>query len=84
MKALVPVVALAAAPFVCLSVPTCVIVGGAPVAREAIALDDETILVEDEPTRRPDGSINALIEIPPVRPPSSSSMASESPRVGVP
>ncbi|CAN5493279.1 hypothetical protein BH11MYX1_BH11MYX1_10340 [soil metagenome] len=64
MKGLVPVVALAAAPFVCLSVPTRVIVGGAPVAREAIALDDETILVDDAPTRRSDGAVNALIEIP--------------------
>jgi inorganic pyrophosphatase len=43
------------------------IVGGAPVARESVALDDETVLVAGAqalPARNPDASVNALIEIP--------------------
>lgn len=45
------------------------IVGGAPVASTALAIDDDTIIgpghfVHDWPAENPDGSINAVIEIP--------------------
>jgi inorganic pyrophosphatase len=63
-------VAIALAPFTCFnSVPHRAIVGGAPVAVEATALDDETIAGTAHysrgfPARNPDHSVNAVVEIP--------------------
>jgi inorganic pyrophosphatase len=52
----------------CLSVPTRAIVGGAPVAPDAIAVDAETVRglqrFDRLPTDNPDGSLNAIVEIP--------------------
>ena len=70
MKTSVPFVAIALAPFTCFnSVPHRAIVGGAPVAVEATALDDETIAGTAHysrgfPARNPDQSVNAVVEIP--------------------
>lgn len=52
-----------------LSVPHRAVVGGAPVAPDAIALDAETVLGADHyvrgyPAQNRDGSVNAVIEIP--------------------
>lgn len=70
VKTSVPFVALAVAPFVCFNaVPRRAIVGGAPVAAEAVALDDETIVGTAHysrgfPARNTDRSVNAVVEIP--------------------
>jgi inorganic pyrophosphatase len=69
VKTRVPFVALCA-PFLCFnSVPHRAIVGDAPVAVEATALDDETIVgpahyVRGYPPRNLDDSVNAVVEIP--------------------
>jgi inorganic pyrophosphatase len=62
-------VALACAPFLCSnSVPSRKIVGGAPVAREATAVDDETISGPQHYSRgypaREGDTVNAVVEIP--------------------
>lgn len=49
--------------------PTRAIVGGAPVTPDAMALDGDTILgprhlSRGYPARNPDGSVNAVVEIP--------------------
>lgn len=69
MKRLIPIVAFA--PFLCRGrdVPVRALVGGAPVAAEATALDAETIrgtadFTTGFPPRNLDDSVNAVVEIP--------------------
>lgn len=69
MKSVIPM--LAFAPFLCRGrdVPTRAVVGGAPVAIEATAIDPETIrgpadFAKGFPPRNLDESVNAVVEIP--------------------
>ncbi|MFT3696687.1 MAG: inorganic diphosphatase [Kofleriaceae bacterium] len=61
-----PWIAALAPLWLCTNAPVRVIVGGAPVAAEATAMDDETILVDDfsSTPARDGGTVNCLVEIP--------------------